>query len=121
MKNIFLLSLLSLTISCSQKQKEHQNPNDNDSAYKGFSAVKHNASITDLQGIWNVNELILSDETREYLLFSPDPDEYSYGNHIKLNPDQTFECFTRLIVEMAVLRALLVSTKLLTKITFVFI
>jgi hypothetical protein len=93
MKNIFLLSLLSLTISCSQKQKEHDSPNDNDSAYKGFSAVKHNASITDLQGIWNVNELILSDETREYLLFSPDTDEYSYGNHIKLNPDQTFECF----------------------------
>jgi hypothetical protein len=69
MKNIFLLSLLSLTISCSQKQKEHESPNDNDSAYKGFSAVKHNASITDLQGTWNTNELILSDVTKDYSLF----------------------------------------------------
>ena len=90
---ILLFFLLSLSISCSQKQKEHESPNDNDSAYKGFSAVKHNASITDLQDNWNTNELILSAETKEYSLFSPDPDEYSYGNHITLNPDQTFKSF----------------------------
>ena len=92
MKNILLLLLTGLIISCTQKQNIPESLGYK-SFYKGFNEVKHDSSITDLRGNWNANELILSDETKEYFLFPQAPDGYNIGNHITLNPDQTFTSF----------------------------
>jgi hypothetical protein len=93
MKNTLLLLLSSMIISCSQKQNNFDGFNQAKSNYKGFNAVKHDASITDLHATWNTNELLLSDETKEYYLFPQNTDDYNFGNHLKLNPDQTFISF----------------------------
>lgn len=95
-KNIFLLLLLSMIISCSQKQNNPENPDaepDSKSNYKGFEWAKQNAMLSELQGTWISNELLLSDETKEYFLLRKSPDGYNFGNHITLNPDQTFTSF----------------------------
>lgn len=87
MRTLFLLFLFGLNISCSQQ-------NNNITAnYKGFDVVKHNASISDLQGNWNSNELIEKDGTKAYFLYPINSNGYNYGNHISIKADQTFECF----------------------------
>lgn len=83
-----------MNIGCSQIQNN----------YEGFNMVKHDSSITDLKGKWQINELILSAKTKEYFLHTQNPDGYSYGNNISINADQTFvssysapcgnDCFT---------------------------
>lgn len=88
MRTIFLSLLVGLTfISCSKNQNKIENSN-----YKGFSEVKHNSSITSLQGDWNIDQLIESDETKEYAIYPINPDGNNHGNHIAINADQTFEC-----------------------------
>ncbi|RZJ48450.1 MAG: hypothetical protein EOO44_21085, partial [Flavobacterium sp.] len=95
MKNIFLLFLSIMIMSCSKKQNDliDYNPIEAESNYKGFNAVKHDVSISDLYGTWNTNELLLSDQTKEYFLFRQNAADYNFGNHLKLNPNQTFESF----------------------------
>ena len=84
-----------MIMSCSKKQNDlvDYNPIESKSNYKGFNAVKHDASITNLYGTWNTNELLLSNQTKEYFLFPQSTDDYNYGDHIRLNPDQTFSSF----------------------------
>lgn len=84
-----------MIMSCSKKQNDlvDYNPIEAESNYKGFNAVKHDASVTDLYGTWNTNELLLSDQTKEYFLFPQNAADYNFGNHLKLNPNQTFESF----------------------------
>ena len=96
MKKILLLFLL-LSYSCfGQKQGN----------YLGFNSATTNNEITNLQGSWKINQLIVNDKIDEYILYPQNIDDnrFSYGNNISIKPDGTFrsaysapcgnDCFT---------------------------
>ncbi|MFH6991232.1 hypothetical protein [Flavobacterium sp. FlaQc-48] len=92
MRTFFLILLVAFTFGCSKKQNNVATIFTNTSSY-GFDKVVHDSSITKLQGTWGTNELILANKTTDYFFFPRDVNVHYFGYNIKINPDQTFECF----------------------------
>lgn len=82
MKKLLLIIWTLILCSCSNSQTN----------YPGFKSVLHHPEIDDLVGTWRINNLVLNDETKEYILYPQNSDPYkNYGNNITLKPDGTFE------------------------------
>lgn len=74
--------------------------------YVNFASATSNPAITVLQGSWKIDQLLVNDKVKEYVLYPqrPESNGYSYGNNISLNSNGTFvsgysapcgnDCFT---------------------------
>lgn len=75
-------------------------------SYVNFASANSNPAIAVLQGTWKIDQLLLNDKVKEYVLYpqKPESNGYSYGNHLSLNSNGTFaggysapcgnDCFT---------------------------